>query len=233
MEVNKWIDSVIKQDEIDRYLMSGKDFIDDELIWMQIKNTRFDKVRFNEILAKSLEIERLQPEETAMLLNIDDDELLEEMYQTAAEVKRRVYDNRIVTFAPLYCSNLCVNNCLYCGFRTDNKKEKRRILSIEEVKKEAESLARIGHKRLIVVYGEHPLSDADYISKTIEAIYSVKVPTKKGYGQIRRVNINAAPMEISKLKMLWEAGSGTFQVFQETYNHEAYKQLQPATIKSN
>ena len=43
-----------------------------------------------------------------------------------------MYDNRVITFAPIYCSDLCVNNCLYCGFRAGNSGMKRRCLTMEE-----------------------------------------------------------------------------------------------------
>jgi len=232
----KWERSVIKEEEYERYMKHGKDFINDEEIWEKLtenKNPSPQKVRA--ILDKSLSLETLEPDETAALLNVRDKDLWDEIFAVAGQIKRKVYDNRIVTFAPLYCSSLCVNNCLYCAFRRDNKVEKRRRLTLEEVKRETEVLAgKIGHKRLIVVYGEHPLSDVDYIADTISTIYSVKVKTKKGYGQIRRVNVNAAPMSIEKLKRLKEIGIGTYQVFQETYHHQTYKRVHPeGTIKSN
>ncbi len=232
----EWMANVIKEEEINKYMDKGKDFINDEEIWEKLeKNKNPDKKKIRDIIAKSLNIETLTPDETASLLNVEDKELWSEIFEAAGEIKRRVYDNRIVTFAPLYCSNLCVNNCLYCAFRRDNSVEKRKRLTIEEIKREAEVLAgKIGHKRLIVVYGEHPLSDANYIADTIKAIYEVKVKTKNGYGQIRRVNINAAPMSIKDLKKLRDVGIGTYQVFQETYHHNTYKKVHPAgTIKSH
>lgn len=91
-------------------------------------------------------------------------------------------------------STKCVNNCLYCGFRRDNEAATRGVLSMEEIRKECEILAgKIGHKRLIAVCGEHPESDAEYIAQALQNIYSVKMKTRHGYGQIRRVNVNAAP----------------------------------------
>ena len=231
-----WMKSVIKEDEITRYMVNGKDFINDEEIWGRIERNRNpEPQKVRDILQKSLAVETLEPDETATLLNVEDEGLWEEMFETAGEIKRKVYDNRIVTFAPLYCSNLCVNNCLYCAFRRENSVEKRRRLSLQEVRNEAEVLAgKIGHKRLIVVYGEHPASDAGYIADTIRTIYDVNVKTENGCGQIRRVNINASPMSIDDFNMLREVGIGTYQVFQETYNHETYKQVHPAgTIKSN
>lgn len=231
-----WMKNVIKEDEITRYMIDGKDFIDDDEIWKKIEENRNpEPQKIRAILQKSLAVETLEPDETAAFLNVKDEELWEEMFEMSGKIKKNVYDNRIVTFAPLYLSNYCVNNCLYCSFRRENKVQKRRRLTLEEVRNEARVLAgEIGHKRLIAVYGEHPTSDANYIADTIRAIYDVKVKTKNGYGQIRRVNVNAAPMSINDLEILREVGIGTYQVFQETYNHETYKQVHPeGTIKSN
>ncbi len=230
------MEKVVKKEEYEKYMRNGRDFINDEEIWEKLeKNRDPEPSKVREIMEKSLAVQTLTPDETATLLNVKDPELWNEIFETAAKIKRKVYDNRIVTFAPLYCSNYCVNNCLYCGFRRDNNEEIRRRLTLEEVKAETEVLAgKIGHKRLIVVYGEHPLSDANYIADTIEAIYSVKVKTKHGYGSIRRVNVNAAPMSVEDLKMLKEIGIGTYQVFQETYHHETYAKVHPAgTLKAN
>ena len=236
MNAREWAKNVIKQEEIDKYLINGKDFIDEDLIWEKLsKNSEPDKEYIRDIIKKSLSITRLDPDETAALLNVRDEELWEEMYEAGAEIKRKVYDNRVVFFAPLYCSNLCVNSCEYCGFRKENPHEKRRILTMDEIKKETEYVIDEGHKRMIVVFGEHTLSDADYMAESIKAIYSVQKKVKKGEGTgaIRRVNVNAAPMSTADLRKLWEVGIGTYQVFQETYNREIYKKLHPAGPKSD
>lgn len=225
-----WMRNIIKEDEITRYMDDGKDFINEEEIEETLRRNRNpEPQKVRDILQKSLALERLEPAETATLLNVEDEDLWQEMFRVGGEVKRKVYDNRIVTFAPLYCSNYCVNSCLYCAFRKENTTEKRRRLTLSEIKEETKALVKIGHKRLIVVYGEHPLSDVDYIAETIWTIYGTKV----GNGEIRRVNINAAPMSIEKLKILKEVGIGTFQVFQETYHHETYAKVHPRGIKAN
>ncbi|HNX69024.1 MAG TPA: [FeFe] hydrogenase H-cluster radical SAM maturase HydG [Candidatus Omnitrophota bacterium] len=231
-----WIAGRIKQDQIDRYLDAGRDFIDDAAIWRGIEQApEPDIARVREILAKSLQVKTLSPEELAELIQVQDPAVLQEMQETALRIKKQVYDNRIVTFAPLYMGNYCVNNCTYCGFKHENLNAKRRILSMEEVRKETESLAgKIGHKRIIAVYGEHPLTGIDYIVESMKTIYDVKVSTKHGYGNIRRINVNAAPMSIEELKLLKEVGLGTYQVFQETYHHETYAKLHPkGTLKSD
>ena len=237
MLVKEWIKQAIIPEENEKYLQNGKDFIDEDLLWRALEeNQTASKQEIHSIINKSKNIQALTIEETAKLLHVTDPELWEEINTAALEIKRKVYDNRIVFFAPLYCSNLCVNNCAYCGFREDNIDEKRRILTIPEVIRETESVLDNGHKRLIMVYGEHPKSDINYMVDTINAVYSVerKAPVSGRTTSIRRVNINAAPMRVGDLRRLKQAGIGTYQVFQETYHKETYAQVHPKnTLKGN
>lgn len=230
--VPEYCADIIRRDQVDKYLDGESDFIPDaeiEALLAAAAARKPDAKRVRAILAKSLAIETLLPEEAAALLQVNDPALLEEMVDAAWQVKHKVYDNRVVTFAPLYMSNWCVNRCAYCGFRNDNSVQHRARLDMEAVRRETEVLAgKIGHKRLIVVYGEHPSTSTDYIAETIETVYKTVVPTRRGTGQIRRVNVNAAPLPIDDLKVLKSAGIGTFQVFQETYHHETYRSLHPA-----
>ncbi len=194
-------------------------FIDPEEIWGYINKTKATKERVREIIAKSLDKNRLTLEETAVLINADTPELIEEIKQGAKELKKKVYGNRIVLFAPLYIGNKCTNDCQYCGFRTSNKGANRKTLSDEEIRNEVEALEDNGQKRLILVFGEHPDYSAEYIAHTVKLVYDIK----KGNGEIRRVNINAAPLEIEGFRTVKDSGIGTYQVFQETYHPEAYK----------
>lgn len=235
-DIQSWIKSRVKKDQIAKYMNGDNDFINDAEITAKIeRNKNASASRIKDILKKSLAVETLTPDETAALLNVEDKSLWEEMEYTAAEVKKKVYDNRIVTFAPLYFGNLCINNCLYCGFRTGNVLSERRVLTLGEIGKEIEVLAgRIGHKRLIVVCGEHPQTDLDYLVSAIETIYQVKVKVRNSWGRIRRVNVNAPPFSIETLKTLHKAGIGTYQVFQETYHRDTYRKVHPqGTVKGD
>ena len=218
-----------------KYLSSNnEDFINEEIIFEKLKiNKKVDRKKVEDIIQKSLSITRLSPDEVATLLNVEDKDLLLQMQKAALEVKRKVYDNRIVIFAPLYCSNKCINSCLYCGFRKENEEEKRRTLTYEEIKKETENIIKLGHKRVIAVYGEHPSSNIDYIVDSVKSIYEAKVKINVSDNYIRRVNINAAPMSVEDLKKLKEAKIGTFQIFQETYHKNTYQKVHPSGIKAD
>jgi 2-iminoacetate synthase len=177
------------------------------------------KERVREIIQKAIDKNRLSLQETAVLVNANDPELIEEIKNGARLLKEKVYGNRIVLFAPLYIGNKCANDCQYCGFRATNKDAIRQTLDDNQIVKEIEALEDNGQKRLILVYGEHRDYDADYIAHTVNIAYSVK----KGNGEIRRVNINAAPLTDEGFKKVKEAGIGTYQIFQETYHKPTYK----------
>jgi len=193
-------------------------FIDPDEIWSYLNNTKASKSRVKEVIEKSLGKNRLTLEETAVLINADDPDSIEMIKKGALRLKENVYGNRIVLFAPLYIGNKCVNNCLYCGFRCENKEAERKTLSGEEIIREVQALEDNGHKRLILVYGEHPEYSADFIADSVRTVYA----TKKGKGEIRRVNINAAPLDIEGFRKVKAAGIGTYQVFQETYHPDVY-----------
>lgn len=206
-----------------------KPFIDPDEIWNFIHNSRPDKIRVREVIAKSLGKNRLTMEETAVLVNAVETDLVDEIRQGARELKENVYGNRIVLFAPLYIGNRCTNNCQYCGFRVSNREAVRKTLSDDEIIAEVEALEDNGQKRLILVYGEHPDYSAEYIAHTVKLVYGIK----KGHGEIRRVNINAAPFDIEGFRTVGESGIGTYQVFQETYHPEAYKWYHPSGRKKD
>ena len=217
--------------DFEEYDRMDKDFIDDDLIWEQLnkwENPKPSDVR--EVLKKAEQKIRLDPEETAILIQNKDKETIEEMYALASKLKKEVYGERIVFFAPLYISNKCANNCLYCGFRNTNNHISRKTLTMDEISDEVKIMIGEGQKRTVLVYGESPETDIDYMCKSIQQVYN----TKHEHGEIRRANVNCAPLSRDELKKMKKVGIGTFQVFQETYHHETYRKVHPQnTIKGN
>jgi 2-iminoacetate synthase len=199
------------------------DFIDDAYL-ESLLDVPAEASEVRDIIAKSLAKQPLTVAETAVLLNADSPDLVEEIFAAARQLKRDVYGNRIVLFAPLYVGNLCVNDCSYCGFRIGNKAAIRRTLSGTEVRAQVSAMVGKGHKRLIVVFGEHSRYSPDFMAETVREIYAVK----DGHGQIRRVNVNAAPLDHQGFRTVKGAGIGTYQIFQETYHHAAYAEVHPA-----
>ncbi|MBU0581169.1 MAG: [FeFe] hydrogenase H-cluster radical SAM maturase HydG [Candidatus Margulisbacteria bacterium] len=192
--------------------------------------TPCNQSKIQEILDKSKKLQRLTLEEVATLLNVEDSENINKIFQAAHQVKEDIYGKRLVIFAPLYISNLCQNECLYCAFRSSNKDIVRKVLTQEEIKNETEQLLKTGQKRVLLVAGEtYPQEGFDYILKSIATIYSAK----DGKNQIRRLNVNLAPLEIPEFKLLKEAKIGTYQLFQETYHKPTYQKVHLKGPKAN
>jgi len=204
-------------------------FISEKEIEGMLEAVRPTKELVRSIIDKSLNKKRLSMQETAVLVNATDPDLIEEIKAGARKLKEQVYGKRIVLFAPLYVGNLCINNCEYCGFRAANKAQKRTTLTHPELIREVEQLEEMGQKRLILVYGEHPKYTPEFIADTVKTVYQVK----KGKGEIRRVNINAAPLDIQGFKTVLDAGIGTYQVFQETYHRGAYAKYHTGGVKKD
>ena len=180
-----------------------------------------------EVIAKSMAKEALSLAETAVLLAADDEESCQRIFEAARQLKRDVYGNRIVLFAPLYVGSSCRNDCLYCAFRRSNADVVRRTLSPDDLQAQVAAMERKGHKRTILVFGEHPKYNAEFIADCVRTVYSVKVD----HGEIRRVNVNAAPMDHEGFCTIRAAGIGTYQIFQETYHHETYAHVHPESTR--
>ena len=145
----------IEKEKIIQLLEEGKNVTNNEI---------------SEILERAEKKEKLTHLDIAKLLYIEDKDLLEKLFKVAGKIKEDVYGNRVVLFAPLYISDFCVNNCVYCGYKRENE-FKRRKLTMEEIKKEVMILEEMGHKRLALEAGEETVNcDIQYVMEAIDTI---------------------------------------------------------------
>lgn len=200
-----------------------QDIINEDKIFAILKETEnTDEKDIAVILEKAKNKKGLSLEEVGCLLNLNHGGLKEELFRVANFVKDQIYGERIVFFAPLYISDFCVNDCRYCNFHAENKALTRKKLSLPEIKEQVEALINMGHKRLLIEFGEDPENNnIDYVRKAIDEIYAVETPK----GNIRRVNVNIAATSVENYRKLKEAKIGTYQLFQETYHRKTYASL--------
>ncbi len=207
-----------------------ENFINHEYIYKVLeegKNTSKEEIK--SILDKARKKEGLSHEEVAALIQLEDKDLLKEMFEVAGEIKESIYGNRVVVFAPLYISDYCVNNCVYCGYHKCHE-FKRRKLTQEEIANEVRILEKMGHKRLALEVGEDPVNaPIDYVIDSLKTIYN----TQNENGTIRRVNVNIAATTVENYKKLKAANIGTYILFQETYHKPTYEKMHPNCIKGD
>jgi 2-iminoacetate synthase len=200
--------------------------IDKKYIEKLLKAARHPSMdEIKRIMKKAKSRIKLNHMEIAVLLNAHDKVQLKEVYEIAGKIKEEIYGNRVVMFAPLYISNYCVNNCKYCGYRRDNHFDRRKLAQ-EEIKRQAINLEKLGHKRLALEVGESPKeTPIDYVVESIKTIYD--------NSSIRRINVNIAATTVEEYKLLHEVGIGTYILFQETYDREAFEDQHPKSLKGD
>ena len=182
----------------------------------------------DQIIEKAKLRKGLTHREASVLLACEDEEKPKEIYALAEQIKKDFYGDRIVMFAPLYLSNYCVNGCVYCPYHLKNKEIPRKKLTQDEIRAEVIALQDMGHKRLALETGEHPvMNPIEYVLESIRTIYSIKHKN----GAIRRVNVNIAATTVENYRKLKDAGIGTYILFQETYNKKNYEALHPTGPK--
>ncbi len=204
-------------------------FLDYEKIRELSRCSAPSAARVDAILSKARTLQGLTAEEAAELAAISDPDQMKALLATAGWVKEQIYGKRMVLFAPLYTGNYCVNNCVYCGFRVDNRDMKRVVLSMDEIARQTEILLTQGHKRLLIISGESPKQSLDYTLKAIETAYAVRV----GKARVRRINVELAPLDVKGFRALKQAQIGTYVCFQETYDPELYRRAHPSGPKAD
>lgn len=211
----------------------AEEFIENEEVLATLeyaKNNKNNIELIDKILEKAKLGKGLTHREAAVLLDCDNEEKNQEIFELAKKIKQDYYGNRIVLFAPLYLSNYCVNGCVYCPYHAKNKHITRKKMTQEEIKEEVIALQDMGHKRLAIETGEDPVNNPiEYVLESLKTIYSVHHKN----GSIRRANVNIAATTVENYKKLKEAGIGTYILFQETYNKKSYEELHPTGPKHN
>lgn len=211
----------------------AEEFIDDEEIRETLAyaaQNKSNRALIESIIDKAALCKGLTHREAAVLLECDIPDLVDRTFKLAEEIKQRFYGNRIVMFAPLYLSNYCVNGCIYCPYHAKNRHIPRRKLTQEEIRNEVTALQDMGHKRLAIELGEHPVQNPiEYVIESINTIYGIHHKN----GDIRRVNVNIAATSVENYRKLKDAGIGTYILFQETYDKKRYEILHPSGPKSD
>jgi len=208
----------------------SENFINQKYIEDLLEEAKFaDDAFLNKALDKAQSGEVLAHNEIAALLKCENPEHINRIFEIAGNIKKRIYGNRIVMFAPLYLSDFCVNRCAYCSFNHSHNFNRHK-LTMDELREEVKILEMMGHKRLAIEAGEHDGEcPIDYVVQCIKTIYGMKFEN----GEIRRVNVNIAATTTENYKKLKSAGIGTYILFQETYHEPTYDKVHLAGPKKD
>ena len=172
---------------------------------------------------QSLTKDKLSLADFAALISPAAADLLEPLSRRSQQITRQRFGKVIRLFAPLYLSNVCINNCQYCGFSRDNP-ILRVTLSVDEVLREARALREQGFRNLLLVAGEHPKFVSNgYLAACVRALRD----------EMPGISLEVGPMETDEYRPIAEAGAEGLVVYQETYDRAVYAEMHTAGPKRN
>lgn len=165
--------------------------------------------------------QRLAIADLAVLLSPAAEELLPALAARSAKLTAQRFGRTIQLYAPIYLSNFCANQCLYCGFAANNKID-RRVLTLDEAEQEAMLLHDRGFNHILLVSGEAPnYVDAAYIEALAMRLRD----------RFAAISIEVQPMTQADYQRLFKAGITAVAIYQETYNREVYASVHPSGPK--
>jgi len=169
----------------------------------------------SEILEKTACGSGMTWQEVSALL--DQDSVLDwpTVHKSAVAVTRKNFDSTLRYFAPIYFSDYCINDCVYCGFKASNKLFKRKALTEEQFLDEARHLWDQGQRTLLLVAGEHPVySGVGQVAAYIMAL--------RRAGLDFAIGVEIGPLTLDDYKALAELEIERCVLYQETYNRDVY-----------
>jgi len=177
----------------------------------------------NNNVIKSLEKNNPAAEDLITLLSPAAEDFIELMAQKAHTLSLQNFGKSILLYTPLYIANYCENECLYCGFNVKNNIP-RKILSLAEIEKEAQAIAKTGLQHILILCGEAPaISSFSYIQQSVRIL-------KKYFSSL---SIEIYPLTTNQYKQLIDEGVDGLTLYQEVYNEATYKKLHCSGPKTN
>ncbi len=148
---------------------------------------------------------------------------IEQMAQLSQRYTQERFGKTIGMYIPLYLSNACTNQCVYCGFNYHNN-IKRTTLSMNQIEDECKAIRKLGpFENLLLVTGEYPsVAGVDYLEKSLKVC--------RPY--FNNLSIEVMPLKEEDYRRLTYSGLNGVVCFQETYHKERYKVYHPRGMKS-
>ncbi len=207
----EYIDGISKSD------LNHMERIDNEIMDKSLyyyNKFDFDKFTDQDVLL-ALSKENLSIQDFAAFLSPVAEKYLEQMAQKAKCETMKHFGNSVTLFTPLYISNYCVNNCVYCGFNCKNKINRGK-LELDEIEKEYKSISETGLEEILILTGESRYhSNLEYIGDAVELA--------KKYFKV--IGIEIYPLNSDEYSFLHKKGADFVSIYQETYNKNAYKKF--------
>ncbi len=179
----------------------------------------------------------LDIESTAILIHAckKDCKAFDAVVQMAAEIRNDVYGYSIKLFVPVYLSNACINECMYCAYRAPNPDMPRRTLTPDEFRREIIEVTRMGYRVIELVTSESLAlkengSLARYVSIARDVLDNAPMPVESDkLNETNKAEIILMSWTLSEdeFRSVHDAGLDAFYLWQETYNEKRFSEMHP------
>ncbi|MBU3111194.1 [FeFe] hydrogenase H-cluster radical SAM maturase HydE [Clostridium lacusfryxellense] len=168
-----------------------------------------------QIINKAKTEHTLSKEEIISILSCNN--INEELFNAADEVRKKYVSDEVHLRGLIEFTNICKNNCLYCGLRRDNKNLVKYRLTQEQIFDFATKAKSFGYKTIVLQGGEDDYYTKDIMINIIKSIKSLGLALTLSIGE----------KTYEEYKAFREAGADRYLLRIETTDKKLYEYLDP------
>ena len=175
-----------------------------------------------ELIDKLSEIHSLSVDEYAYLINNRSPVAEEYIRKKADEARKAIYGNSVYIRGLIEISNICKNNCYYCGIRAGNSECQRYRLKPEEIFSCCEDGYELGFRTFVLQGGEDSFFTDNILCDLIKK-------TKKSFPDCA-VTLSLGERSRESYQALFDAGADRYLLRHEAVNETLYSKLHPQDL---
>lgn len=176
-----------------------------------------DKFRF--LIDKLKNTHSLSIDEYEYLILAQNEEKAEYIAELARDVRKKIYGNSVYIRGLIEISNICKNDCYYCGIRRSNKSCDRYRLSFEQIVECANEGYELGFRTFVLQGGEDAFFTDDFLCRLISTI-------KSNHSDCA-ITLSLGERSFDSYKRLFDSGADRYLLRHETADKEHYEKLHP------
>ncbi len=171
-------------------------------------------------IAKGEETHSLTKEESIQLLRLEE---ATPLFQAADRVRSRYVGDEVHLRGLIEFSNICKQNCLYCGLRRDNHKLERYRLEPETIVDFAAKAKSYGYRTVVLQSGEDPYYTVEVLCDIIRQIKALDMA----------ITLSIGEKSLEEYKAYREAGADRYLLRIETTDVRLYEKMDPGMNYDN
>ena len=175
-----------------------------------------------ELIDKLKDTQSLEKEEWVSIIKERDDEIAQYLFKEARAVADKYYGRQVFLRGLIEFTNICKNDCYYCGIRRSNSNCERYRLTDEQILQCCEVGYSIGYKTFVLQGGEDGMNTADRISNLIRMI-------KSKYPDVA-LTLSIGERTKEEYQQWYDAGADRYLLRHETASDEHYRKLHPESL---